>query len=71
MGYIVSATGCPQYNLGKWLTEDFKNVLNSQNSFCVMKLPEFIDSLKNICSQDDDILVSFEFYSLFQNNMID
>ncbi|XP_060518228.1 uncharacterized protein LOC132696986 [Cylas formicarius] len=62
---IVSAIGKPSYNISKWLVEEFKKLIISCGNFEVPNSFVFMEKLKDIHLEDNEILVSFDVSSLF------
>lgn len=63
---IVNTINSPCYNLSKWLTQMLQN-LNPYPSLAIKNRFEFINSIKNIKLQEDEIMISFDVTSLYPN----
>ena len=60
---IVSFVNSPTYNISKFLSKIIKSLMT--NRFSVKNSIDFIDRIKDVVIEDDDILVSFDAVSLF------
>ena len=62
---ILSATGTYNYALAKWLDEKLKPL--SVNRYTISDTFSFVEEIKNLVIDQNDILVSFDVTSLFTN----
>ena len=60
---ILSATGTCNFNLAKWLEEKLKPV--SVSEYTITDAFEFVDKIRSIPMNDEDILVSYDVTALF------
>lgn len=67
---IVSNINSPFYNLAKWLTKEL-NCLPHPQGLSVKNSFEFVDKIKDIQLQSNEILVSFDVEALFPSIPID
>ena len=66
---IVSFVNAPTYNISKFLFKTIK--LRMTNRFSVKNSIDFIDRIKDVVMEEDDILVSFDVVILFTSVPID
>nr|CAI5849577.1 unnamed protein product [Callosobruchus analis] len=62
---IVSAIGSPTYNISKFLVDEFKKLRLPFESRSVVNSNEFINKIKDLKLNENEILVSFDISSLF------
>lgn len=67
---IVSNLNTPCYKLAKWLVDEVKQ-LPPIESFAVKNTYDFTDKIKNVVLNDDEVMISFDFCSLFPSIPID
>lgn len=63
---IVSNINAPTYKIAKWLVAEFDK-LTPPEGFQVKNSWEFVEKVKNIALENDDIMVSFDIISLYPN----
>ena len=66
---IVSFVNSPTYNISKFLYKIIKPLMT--NRFSVKNSIDFIDHIKDVVIEEDDILVSFDVASLFTSVPVD
>ena len=66
---IVSFVNSPTYNISKFLSKIIKPLM--ANRFNVKNSIDFIDRIKDIVIEEDDILLSFDVVSLFTSVPVD
>ena len=66
---IVSFVNSPTYNISKFLSKIIKPLMT--NRFSVTNSIDFIDRIKDVVIEEDDILVSFDVVSLFTSVPVD
>ena len=66
---IVFLVNFPSYNISKFLSKIIKLLVT--NSFSVKNPIDFIDRIKDVVIEEDDILVSFDVVSLFTSVPVD
>ena len=66
---IVSFVNSPTYNISKFLSIIIKPLMT--NRFSVKNSIDFIDRIKDVVIEKDDILVSFDVVSLFTSVPVD
>lgn len=63
---IVSNIDSPTYKIAKWLVSEF-NKLKTPNGLYVKNTYDFVDRIKDLHLQKDEVLVSFDVISLYPN----
>jgi len=63
---FVSNINSPTYKLAKWLVSKFKEFHQPTGRY-VKNSFDFVDKIKNIRLEDDEIMVSFDIVSLYSN----
>ena len=66
---IVSFINSPTYNLSKFLSRILSSLL--VNCYSVRNSKEFVDYVKNFTISENEILVSFDVFSLFTSVRVD
>ena len=67
---IVSLPGTPAYNLSKELWKRVKHLIKG-STYSINNAGQFLDKLKNIQIEEDEIMVSFDVTSLFTSVNLD